>query len=175
MNRTDRCEPTDAKGQALRIHEYMLSPVVTVSPDTSARQAARRMRHDAVGCLLVTVDGDLRGIVTDRDLVVRCLAARDGSPRTPVSELMASSVITVAATDDISAAYQAFRESGVRRLPVLDERRRVVGVLTIDDLFLDVLQRLTDLLNPIARIMLGDPSDPRLASSAAQPGPTDRT
>ncbi|MCX4510660.1 CBS domain-containing protein [Streptomyces sp. NBC_01619] len=143
----------------MKASEYMMSPVVTVRPDTSAAQAARRMRQDSVGCLLVVDDsGDLRGIVTDRDLVMRCLAL-DIPPDTPVSRLMTPSVITLASTDDIRTAYRTFRRSGVRRLPVMDENGHVAGLLTIDDLFLDVFQRLADVLGPVAWTVLRDPSD----------------
>ncbi|MGW7363497.1 CBS domain-containing protein [Streptomyces sp. NPDC054841] len=142
----------------MKASEYMMSPVVTVHPDTSAAQAARRMRQDSVGCLLVVDDGDLRGIVTDRDLVVRCLAL-DVTPGAPVSQLMTPSVITLRSTDDIQTAYRTFRRSGVRRLPVMDENGHVAGLLTIDDLFLDVFQRLADVLGPVAWTVLRDPPD----------------
>jgi CBS domain-containing protein len=157
----------------VKTSEYMMSPVVTVRPDTSAAQAARRMREDEVGCLLVADDGELRGIVTDRDLVVRCLAL-GVSPEVPVSQLMTSSVITLRTTADIYGAYQSFRRSGVRRLPVLDDDGLVVGLLTIDDLFLDVFQRLADVLGPVAWTVLRDPPDPNRSSSVAPRGRTDR-
>ncbi|GAA2392132.1 hypothetical protein GCM10010420_15620 [Streptomyces glaucosporus] len=152
----------------MRVREYMASPAVTVSPDTPARQAALRMRQEAVGCLLVVVESELRGIVTDRDLAVRCLAG-ERSPQTPVSELMSSSVVTLETADDIATAYYAFRKSGVRRLPVLDGRGRVVGVLSVDDLFLDVFQRLSDLLGPVAWNVLRDPPEPPRPSAALRP------
>jgi CBS domain-containing protein len=143
----------------VKASEYMNSPVVTVRPDISAAQAANRMREGGIGCLLVADDGELRGIVTDRDLVVRCLAL-GVSPEAPVAQFMTSSVITLSTTDDICAAYRAFRRSGVRRLPVLDGHGLVVGLLTIDDLFLDVFQRLADVLGPVAWTVLHDPPDP---------------
>ncbi|MEU2156061.1 CBS domain-containing protein [Streptomyces sp. NPDC019396] len=142
----------------MKVSDFMMSPVATVGPDTSAAQAARLMLQEGVGCLVVAEEGTLRGIITDRDLTVRCLG-RDVPPETPVSRMMTSSVVTLETTDDIHAAYQAFRKSGVRRLPVLDERGPVVGLVTIDDLFLDVFQRLADVLGPVAWTVLRDPPD----------------
>ncbi|UUN25628.1 CBS domain-containing protein [Streptomyces sp. FIT100] len=142
----------------MKASEYMMSPVVTVPPDTSAAHAARTMLRESVGCLLIVDNDDLRGIVTDRDLVVRCLAV-DVGPDTPVSQLMTPSVVTFRSTDDIQTAYRAFRRSGVRRLPVMDENGHVAGLLTIDDLFLDVFQRLADVLGPVAWTVLRDPPD----------------
>ncbi|HZG06480.1 MAG TPA: CBS domain-containing protein [Streptomyces sp.] len=153
----------------MKVRECMVSPVVTVPPDASARQAARRMREESVGCLLVVVEGEPRGIVTDRDLTVRCLAG-DGSPQTPVSELMSPSVVTLDTTDDITVAYRTFRSAGVRRLPVLDGRRRVVGLLSVDDLFLDVFQRLADLLGPVAWTVLREPPEHHLTLPKLRPG-----
>lgn len=140
----------------MRVREHMVSPPETVTPDTTVRQAALRMRAGEIGCLLVVADGELRGVVTDRDLAVRCLA-EGASPDTPVSELMSSPVVAVGTSEDVAAAYRLFHDSGVRRLPVLDRRGRVVGVLSVDDLLLDVLRRLGDLLGPVARAVLREP------------------
>ncbi|MGE7434284.1 CBS domain-containing protein [Kitasatospora sp. NPDC001175] len=132
----------------MRVADLMTAPPVTVTPHTTARDAARRMDEEAVGCVLVAEGGTLHGVLTDRDLVVRALA-RNADPATRVSELMSAPVVTLDTTDDLAAAYRAFRRTGVRRLPVLDGYR-LAGVLTIDDLFLDVLQNLADLLGPVS-------------------------
>ncbi|WP_127361122.1 CBS domain-containing protein [Actinacidiphila soli] len=144
----------------MKVSEYMMAPPVTVSPDTTVRQTALRMEDAAVGSVLVATGDRLQGIVTDRDLVVRCLA-QGGDPDTAVSDLMSPSVATLDATDDVEAAYRTFRRAGVRRRPVLDGHR-LVGVLTVDDLFLDVFQRLADLLGSVAWSVLRDP--PELAA-----------
>ncbi|GHE13508.1 CBS domain-containing protein [Streptomyces alanosinicus] len=72
---------------------------------------------------------------------------------------MSARAVTVQADDDLRVAYRTFRRTGVRRLPVLDAER-VVGVLTIDDLFLDVFRRLADLLGPVACSVLQEPPGP---------------
>ncbi len=138
----------------MKVSALMTAPPVTVSPQASAQQAALRMAEQAVGCVLVAEHDRLQGILTDRDLVVRAMAG-GLHPETPVTELMSTPVSTVAATDDIDTAYGAFRRGGVRRLPVLDGDR-LVGVLAIDDLFRDVLQRLADLLGPVSWSVLRD-------------------
>ncbi|MYX32875.1 CBS domain-containing protein [Streptomyces sp. SID8377] len=139
----------------MKVAEFMNVPAITLSARTPARQAALRMEDAAVGSVLVTEADRLLGIITDRDLVVRCLA-QGADPDTPVSELMSAPVTTVDVTDDIADAYRTFRRCGVRRLPVL-EGHRLVGVLTVDDLFLDVFQHLADLLGPVAWTVLKEP------------------
>ncbi|MCC9306103.1 CBS domain-containing protein [Kitasatospora sp. RB6PN24] len=138
----------------MRVADLMTEPPVTVSPETSARLAARRMAEERVGCLLVVAAGELVGVVTDRDLVLRGTALA-ANPHTPVDRLMTVEPAVLALDDDLDTAYGAFRRTGVRRLPVLDGRRPV-GLLAVDDLLLDVLDRLFDLLGPISWSALRD-------------------
>ncbi|MFH9347959.1 cyclic nucleotide-binding/CBS domain-containing protein [Kitasatospora sp. NPDC017646] len=136
----------------MKAEDLMTSPPVTVGPTTTAFEAALVMEQEAVGCVLVTDHGRLRGILTDRDLTVRGLA-HGPHPAQPVVELMTTPVATVNAGDDLDTAYRTFRSAGVRRLPVLDDGRPV-GVLTVDDLLRDVVERLVDLLIPVSRSAL---------------------
>ncbi|MFJ9643505.1 CBS domain-containing protein [Streptomyces sp. NPDC101206] len=101
----------------------------------------------------------LRGIVTDRDITVRAVAV--GLDRgAPIGEVMTTPAVTVDLADDIHAAYRTFRNSGVRRLPVMDGQR-VVGMLTVDDLLMDVFRRVADLLGPVAWSVLEEPPGPQ--------------
>ncbi|GGW42196.1 CBS domain-containing protein [Streptomyces lucensis JCM 4490] len=142
----------------MKVSEVMTAPPVSVAPHVGLLEATRRMAESSVGSVLVVEDGLLRGIVTDRDLAVRGLGGGlDREAR--VDAVMSARVVTVDADDDLLTAYGTFRRTGVRRLPVLDGRR-VVGVLTIDDLFLDVFRRLADLLGPVAWSVLHEPPGP---------------
>lgn len=138
----------------MRVSELMNAPTVTVGPGDSIRQAAICLHAHNVGCVLVTVDGLPLGIVTDRDLALRALAP-GLDPQAPVSLVMSEPVVTIDAEADLAEAYRAFRHSGVRRLPVVS-RQRLVGLLAVDDLFLDVFQRYADLLGPVSWSALHD-------------------
>lgn len=149
----------------MKISEAMTAPPVTVAPDVRLAEAARRMAEAAVGSVLVVDDeGALLGIVTDRDIALRGLGGGLGQDA-EVRAVMSDRVVTVDAGDDLQAAYRAFSRTGVRRLPVL-ELGRVTGVLTVDDLFLDVFRRLGDLLGPLARTVLQEPSGPDSSGGA---------
>ncbi|MFR9793189.1 CBS domain-containing protein [Streptomyces sp. MB22_4] len=140
------------------VGRLMTAPPVTVAPDATLAEATRRMAETAVGSLLVVEDGALRGIVTDRDLALRGLG--EGLPLdSRIDAVMSPRVVTLDAGDEIHAAYRTFRRTGVRRLPVLDDGR-LVGVLTLDDLLLDVFRRLADLLGPVAWSVLREPPGP---------------
>lgn len=148
----------------MKVSEVMTSPPVAVAAHVSLVEATRRMTDSAVGSLLVTEEGVLRGIVTDRDLALRGIGG-GLEPEARVDAVMSARVVTVDADDDLRVAYRTFRRTGVRRLPVLDGDR-VVGVLTIDDLLLDVFRRLADLLGPVTWSVLQEPPGPPSAAGA---------
>ncbi|MER6084965.1 CBS domain-containing protein [Streptomyces sp. NPDC001833] len=142
----------------MKVSEVMTAPPVHVDPGVSLKEVTRWMTEHGVGSVLVVKDGELCGIVTDRDLALRGLGG-GLAPDSTVDAVMSAEVVTVDADDDLRAAYRTFGRAGVRRLPVLD-RGRLVGVLTIDDLFLDVFRQLADLLGPVAWSVLHEPPGP---------------
>ncbi|MDX6759749.1 MULTISPECIES: CBS domain-containing protein [Streptomyces] len=153
------------------VSAYMSAPAVSVTATTTIGEAARCMDLHGVGCVVVTDGEVLRGIVTDRDIAVRAVAGgfdRDA----PVGAVMTTPAVTVGAAQDVHAAYRTFRTSGVRRLPVLDGQR-VVGMLTVDDLLMDVFRRVADLLGPVAWSVLEEPPGPRDEIGARAPAGTD--
>ncbi|MGV9904792.1 CBS domain-containing protein [Streptomyces sp. NPDC003388] len=152
----------------MKVSEVMTAPPVCVTPDATLAEVARLMAESAVGSVLVVVDGVLHGIVTDRDLAVRGMGGGlDAGTR--VDAVMSARVVTVEAVESLETAHRTFRRTGVRRLPVLDTGR-VVGVLTIDDLFLDLFRRFTDLLGPVAWSVLQEPpGPPRQAGDPDEP------
>lgn len=115
--------------------DAFLRPVRDVAPDTSAAEAARILRDESIGALVV-VDGDARaiGIVTDRDLALRIVGARLDPKTTPVSACMSSPLVTLGPEDTDVEATRKMRERLVRRLPIVDVERRVIGMVTADDL-----------------------------------------
>ncbi|MEV0414282.1 CBS domain-containing protein [Streptomyces sp. NPDC050448] len=150
----------------MNVSETMSSPAVAVPARTPIGDVAQRMDEYGVGSVVVTQGGTLRGIATDRDLALRALSQGLDSD-VPVERVMSSPVITVAVTADIREAYRIFRRSQVRRLPVLDGRR-VVGMLTVDDMLMDVFQRVADLLGPVAWSVLEEPPGPPSATGPAR-------
>lgn len=156
----------------MKVSDVMTSPPVCVPPDISLAEVARDMDERAVGSVLVVEDGTLRGIVTDRDLAVRGMG-RGLVSTTPVGDVMSRQVVTVEASDDLQTAHQTFRRTDVRRLPVLASGQ-VVGVLTVDDLLLDVFRRLGDLLGPVAWSVLQEsreapPGNPAPSDASSRP------
>lgn len=106
----------------------------TCNDSTDCRQAARMMAEYNVGSLpIVDLDDRLVGIVTDRDICCR-LVAEGKSYETPVGEIMTTSVQTCTPDADFKEIEAIMREHQVRRLPVVDERQRIQGLISLADL-----------------------------------------
>jgi CBS domain-containing protein len=116
----------------MKVQDAMARTVTAVSPDSAIAGAARAMRDEDAGFIPVVDGGRLVGVVTDRDIVLRCVAADD--PIDPqhgeVAEIMSTAVVTVAPEDDLDDAAQAMADNGVRRLAVVAEGGDLVGVLS---------------------------------------------
>ncbi|MFI0504008.1 CBS domain-containing protein [Streptomyces albogriseolus] len=118
------------------VRDIMTSAPVTVGPHTSVAQAARLMRDHDLGAVLVADDGRLRGLVTDRDLVVRAVAEGVDPEETTVVRACSEDLVTVRPDDELDLAVRLMREHAVRRVPVVDGEQPV-GVLSLGDVALE--------------------------------------
>jgi len=125
--------------------------VATASPSETIGAAARRMREYEVGTVVVVNGGANQavGIVTDRDIAIRCVAERIDPETTPVSEVMTAPVQSVDEQTPIQEAITRMAIAGRRRLIVTGEADRVVGILSLDD----VLDLLIEEIGPIGRLL----------------------
>jgi len=118
------------------VSDIMTAAPVTVGPQTSMTDVARIMRDRDLGAVLVTDGDDLRGLVTDRDLVVRLLAEGGDPERTTVAGALSDDLVTVTPEDDLDNAIRLMREHAVRRVPVV-EHGRPVGMVSLGDLAME--------------------------------------
>ena len=118
----------------MQVRDLMNPGVVSITPGESAALAARLLSRHNVGSLPVCgEDGRLRGIVTDRDIVTRCIAAEDDPAQTPVRDIMTRNCVVVSPDDDPREATRLMAAQQVRRLPVT-ENGKVVGMVSLGDL-----------------------------------------
>lgn len=118
----------------MKIREVMTSPVIRVSPEESVNVAARTLANYNIGALPVCgSDGALRGVLTDRDIVTRCLAANRAPEETLVQDVMTGRVLSVGPDMEVSAAAHLMGRQQVRRLPVV-ENGRLCGMVSLGDL-----------------------------------------
>jgi CBS domain-containing protein len=118
----------------MKIREVMTETVELVDPDTVLRDAARQMREAGTGFLPVGVDDRLVGTVTDRDITVRAVAQGLDPKVARVREAMSKTLVYCFEEQDTSEAATLMAENKVRRLPVLNSAKRLVGVISLGDL-----------------------------------------
>jgi signal-transduction protein with cAMP-binding, CBS, and nucleotidyltransferase domain len=137
--------------------EAARKPPATIPADRTITEAAQEMDRLAVGALVVVDAGDRPvGIVTDRDLVVRGIARR-ADPQARVDSVMSTDLVVLGADADIRDALLIFESCALRRLPLVDGDR-VVGMLTMDDMVVDLTADLARLTRPVtAQVLFGHP------------------
>lgn len=121
---------------AQAIRDVMTPDPVFVGPHESAADAAKRMRDVDSGAILVCEDDHLRGLVTDRDIVVRAIAEGRDPTQVEVQEICSSDVEALRPDDDVDRAVQLMRDRHVRRIPVVEGDDHPVGIVSIGDLAL---------------------------------------
>lgn len=136
----------------MRIKDIMTASVDSIESTDTIAYAARRMAEDDVGALLILSDGKLVGIVTDRDIAVRGVAAGISS-QAPIRRVMSENVATCSPDDDIEGVLALMSREQIRRMPVCD-RNKVIGIVALADAAKhdpykkDVAEALADICEP---------------------------
>lgn len=134
----------------MKIRDIMTDSVVKIHPEETVAVAARTLAHHNIGILPVCGgDGRVCGLVTDRDLVTRCMAAGRSPENTRVREVMTGQVVSAQPDMDTGAAAHLMGRQQIRRLPVV-ENGRLCGMVSLGDL------ANRDECNPDAADALGD-------------------
>ncbi len=118
---------------AQKVREVMTPEPIYVKESTNLIEAARMMRDRDIGDLIVVREGEILGMVTDRDLVIRGLAEGRDPKSTAVGDISSTDVITVEPDESVDKVIELMREKAVRRIPVVDEGKPV-GILSLGDL-----------------------------------------
>ena len=132
----------------------MSSNVIFLTPDDTAARAARLLMRHNIGALPVcSKDGRLRGLVTDRDITLRCVALDNPPEETKLREIMTRGVVSIAPHDDITDALKLMSAEQIFRLPVV-ENNHVIGIISLSDIFLhsncksEISSALTEIFLP---------------------------
>ncbi len=118
----------------MHISDIMTDRVVAVGLEEPVVAAARLLKQHNLGALPVCDDrGQLRGMLTDRDIVLRCVAAEADPRTTQVADVMSRGIVTTRPDEDIGRAVYLMSKDQVRRLPVMEDGR-LVGMVTLCDM-----------------------------------------
>ncbi len=134
------------------VSEIMAKALEFIAPDATVQEAATLMGELDVGALPVGSAEDLLGILTDRDILFRVVAEGGDSTRVRVREVMSSSVFSCRDTDTLATAMDIMGAYHVRRLPVLDEAKQVVGWLTLSDVSRRLLLETNTIRNALGEL-----------------------
>jgi signal-transduction protein with cAMP-binding, CBS, and nucleotidyltransferase domain len=119
---------------AKKVRDLMSKRPIKIPSSSPITEAAKRMRSENVGMVIVEEDGHSCGIVTDRDIAVRAVADGRDLDETPVSAICSKVLITVSPDDDLDRAIEVMRERAIRRVLVVDSRNDTIGILSLGDL-----------------------------------------
>src|SRR5436190_23965321 len=115
------------------IREVMTSNPSTIEPDKNVVEAARIMKQEDAGVVPVTENGRLTGMVTDRDIAIRVVAEGKDPQSTTVREVASTNLVTIDPQQELDEALRLMAQHKVRRLPVVEEDGRLVGVVAQAD------------------------------------------
>jgi CBS domain-containing protein len=118
----------------MQIKDVMSRHVEVAAPDTLLNEIARRMHQRDCGCILIAKDDRLVGVITDRDLVLRCVAENHYPGKVKAEDVMTQKILYCHDSDEILKTSLNMTKNKVRRLPVLNEKKRLVGIVSLGDL-----------------------------------------
>ena len=116
------------------IRDVMTSNPTTIAPSTPIVDAARKMRDEDVGSLPIVENGELTGTITDRDITVRAVAEGRDAQSTTVGEIASRDLVTIDPQQTLDEAARLMAQHQLRRLPVVEEDGRLVGILAQADI-----------------------------------------
>jgi CBS domain-containing protein len=118
---------------AQHLRDIMTQKPLTLQTSDTITAAARTMRDGNIGDVVVLEDGQIRGILTDRDIVIRALAEGMDPSRTTVGQVCSRELTTLSPDDSIAQAVSIMRDKAIRRLPVVEDGRPI-GIVSLGDL-----------------------------------------
>jgi CBS domain-containing protein len=119
----------------MKVKKAMHRGVTWVDPRTSVQKLARLMREHDIGAIPIGQDDRLIGMVTDRDIVCRCVAAGLDPSTATAGDVMTEGILFCLDKQDIKDAARVMERKKVRRLPVIDGKKRMVGMLSLGDVY----------------------------------------
>ena len=122
---------------AQTLREIMAQDPVTFEASASVMDAAVAMRDQGIGDVIVTQNGRLHGIVTDRDIVTRCVSTGQNPSDMSLGEIASTDITTLSPSDDLQSAVSEMRDKAVRRVAIVDGDRPV-GVVSLGDLAIEL-------------------------------------
>ncbi len=120
----------------MRVQEVMTEGIRIAEPDEALPHAAKKMRSQNIGSLPVIENGELVGMITDRDIAVRVVGAGKDPAMVKVGDVMSEDCVWCVDTEELEDAVRIMEQHRVRRLPVKNAKNEIVGMLSLEDIAL---------------------------------------
>ena len=141
----------------MSLQNFCQRPVVTISPEQTIAEACRLLRDKNVGCLVATEQEQLRGILTDRDIALKVTGEKKDPQQTRVRDVMTARPTSIAVNKTLHDLTTLMHSRHVRRIPIVDQGDKVVGMVTLDDLLILLGEELTDLSQGVSGALFRKP------------------
>lgn len=126
----------------MTIASLLTRPVSTLSTKATCAEAARRMKRQNIGSIVIEHDGAPVGMLTDRDLTLRLVADELDAGSVTVDQVMSAFPVFLTPQRDVRAALDVMVQMGVRRLPAVNAKGRLIGIISLDDILLELAAQL---------------------------------
>jgi CBS domain-containing protein len=126
------------EGRNMKVRDLMVKELVTAAPSETITQIAYKMREHRVGCIPIVNNGRLCGLITDRDIATKGIAEGLNPLTTRIEAIMVQAPYKITVDAETEEAARVFSQCQVRRLPVVEDGGRLVGMLSVADLALEL-------------------------------------
>lgn len=118
----------------MKVKDVMTKGIACVDTKSSAADAAVKMKEQNVGTVLVVERDEVKGVVTDRAIVTKAVAKQEDPRKVPISDIMTKDIIGCREDDDVMDAVKTMGDHKIRRMPVVNSKDQLVGVVSIADI-----------------------------------------
>ncbi len=138
-------------GSEIKVGDIMAKDVISVSKNATVKEITELMEKHDIGSIVVTVGKKAEGIVTERDVVHRVIAKGMDANKTKAGEVMSSPLQVITPDANLETAAKAMRDHKIKRLPVINERKELVGILSEGDI-MRIFPSVVDVLEERVRV-----------------------
>ncbi len=135
----------------MQVKDVMTTGIACVDSKSSAADAAKKMRDQNVGTVLVVDENQVKGLITDRSIVTKVVAGQQDPKNVPVGNVMTKQVVGCRESDDIMEAVKTMGDMKVRRLPVVNDRDQLVGIVSLADIAKEMRPAMDSMFDEITK------------------------
>lgn len=143
----------------MSLERFCKRPIVTIAPEKTIQEACQLLQERNIGCLLVEEQGKLCGILTDRDIALRVTGQGKDPQLTHVGTVMTANPVRIPVSSTLHELTMLMHGQRVRRVPIIDESGRAIGIVTLDDLLVLLGDGMSDLAKTVSEAFFRQPAD----------------